>query len=227
MHMIGVAERFGISLVLAPDGGGVTSALGMLATDLSVEHSATFVAALADLAPEAVAGRLDAVHRAALELLGFATAPPELVVERYADVRYRGQSHSLTVPFDGSVADLHESFRARFHQEFGVDRDAPTEISAVRIRMRVPVPHADHGTIAVTSSDTTARTGTRPAHFGPASDHEYVDSAVYHRDRLAPGEIVDGPAIVEGAVDTVVVPPRWQAVVDDRRGLQLTRDRAT
>src|SRR5690606_32447928 len=28
MHVVGVAERFGIDVVLAPDGGGVTSAVG-------------------------------------------------------------------------------------------------------------------------------------------------------------------------------------------------------
>jgi N-methylhydantoinase A len=212
--------------VLAPDGGGVTSALGMLATDLSVEHSATVVAALADVSRDDIERRLDRVFGAALDLLGFASAPADLVVERYADVRYRGQSHSLTVPFDGEVSELHDAFRARFHQEFGVDREAPTEISAVRVRLRVPVPHEDRGTIAVRSRDTDARTGTRPAHFGPASDHAYVDSAVYHRDRLAPGDVVEGPAIVEGAVDTVVVPPRWRAAVDARRGLELARDGA-
>ena len=35
MHMIGVAERFGIEAVVAPDGAGVTSAIGMLGSDLA------------------------------------------------------------------------------------------------------------------------------------------------------------------------------------------------
>lgn len=223
MHIVGVADRFGIDVVLAPDGGGVTSAVGMLETDLTAEHSSTFVAALDDLDVDALVHRHDALVASALELLGYETAPAELVVERYADVRYRGQSHSLTVPVDGDdVARLRDAFREQFRREFGVDRDAPTELSALRVRVRVPVDHADAASITTAVALDTV-VGRRDAHFGSASGDRYVTTAVHRRDRLSPGAVIEGPAIVEGAVDTVVIPPRWRASVDARRALRIER----
>jgi N-methylhydantoinase A len=231
MHMVGVADHFDINLVVAPDGAGVTSALGMLATDLAFERSVTFVAPLLTVEPAELARRFAQLIATGVRQMGFDAVPSELVVERLADIRYRGQAHSLTVPVpegpidDRVVAALAPAYRAQFHQEFGVDRDAPAEVSAVRVRLRIPVAGiADpvvgrHGTGA-------ARTGTRPAYFGPASGKAYVDTAVYQRDRLVPGDELSGPAIVEGAVDTVVVPPGWTAAVDERRGLRLVRTRA-
>jgi N-methylhydantoinase A len=228
MHMIGVAERFDIDTVIAPDGAGVTSALGMLGSDLAIERSATFVAPLAAIDRDDLDARYRALVADALRQLGFAVAPDGLEVELLADVRYVGQSHSLTVGLPGASSDvaaaLHDTFRGYFHREFGVERDAPTELSAARVRLRVPVAETADG-VAAAAAVGPARTGSRAAHFGPASDHAFVEAAVYRRDRLAPGEELRGPAVVEGAVDTVVVPPDWHAVVDERRGLRLVRRR--
>jgi N-methylhydantoinase A len=228
MHMIGVAERFDIDTVIAPDGAGVTSALGMLGSDLAIERSATFVAPLAVIDRDDLDARYRALVADAVRQLGFAVAPDGLEVELLADVRYVGQSHSLTVGLPAAPSDvasaLHDTFRGHFHREFGVERDAPTELSAARVRLRVPVAETADG-VAAPAAVGPARTGSRAAHFGPASDHAFVETAVYRRDRLAPGEELRGPAVVEGAVDTVVVPPDWHAVVDERRGLRLVRRR--
>jgi N-methylhydantoinase A len=230
MHMVGVADHFDIDLVVAPDGAGVTSALGMLATDLAAERSVTFVAAIDAADPAEVGARFDELSAAGLRQMGFDERPAGLVVERLADVRYRGQSHALTVPVadgpidSGTLAGLVPEFRALFRREFGVDRDAATELAALRVRLRQPVARVTDPVVG-THDVGEARTGTRPAYFGPASGNEYIDTAVYRRDRLAPGDELAGPAIVEGAVDTVVVPPDWTARVDDRRDLHLVRRR--
>jgi N-methylhydantoinase A len=235
MHMIGVAERFGIEAVVAPDGAGVTSAIGMLGSDLALERSTTFVAPLAQLDLGAFRDRCRSLVDNARAQMGFGehrTADertrdePVIEVELLADVRYVGQSHSLTVALPQEVEDpapaLHEAFCAQFQQEFGVQRDAPTELSAVRVRLRVPAAERADGAVGRAAAGD-ARTGTRPAHFGPASNHGYVDADVFRRDRLQPGDELAGPAIVEGAVDTVVVPPDWHALVDERHGLRLVR----
>jgi N-methylhydantoinase A len=219
MHAVGVAERFGIGVVVAPEGAGVTSALGMLGCDLAIERSATFVAALDVLAADELDARHGRLVADAIAQMGYRDAPAGMQVELLADVRYRGQSHSLTVA-GGSPRALHEEFCARFHREFGVARDAPTEISAVRVRLRVPVALAA-APPAPTVGDRVPP-GVRRAHFGPASGQDFVDAAVYSRELLVPGDELEGPAIVDGPVDTVVVPPRWRGSVDARRDLLLT-----
>jgi N-methylhydantoinase A len=232
MHAIGVAERFGIGLVIAPDGAGVTSAFGMLASDLSAERSTTFVGPVATTDPSVLEQRFATLVDAALAQMGYREAPQDLVAEQLADVRYVGQSHSLTVAWHGDLRALEDAFRDQFAVEFGVRREAPAELSALRVRLRLPV----HGTVGGASPDSPAPAvaaasaeavpnATRPAYFGERSASRYVDTAVLRREELVPGARFAGPAIVEGAVDTVVVPPGWRATLDDRRGIRLTRDR--
>ena len=54
MHVVGVADRFGIDHVIAPPEAGVASAIGMQSTDLTAEHGRTHLVAVDALEPEAV-----------------------------------------------------------------------------------------------------------------------------------------------------------------------------
>jgi N-methylhydantoinase A len=62
---------------------------------------------------------------------------------------------------------------------------------------------------------------TRPACFDP--DRGFVDTAIYRRDDLAPGDVVDGPAVVEEYGATVPLHPGFRARVDRFGNLVVTR----
>jgi N-methylhydantoinase A len=47
---------------------------------------------------------------------------------------------------------------------------------------------------------------------------------VHWRDGLEPGTSLTGPAIVEALDTTIVVPPGWTAVVDERGYIRMRRD---
>ncbi|HEX7787234.1 MAG TPA: hydantoinase/oxoprolinase family protein, partial [Methylomirabilota bacterium] len=64
------------------------------------------------------------------------------------------------------------------------------------------------------------RKTTRKAYFPEAVD--YIDTAVYDRDALAPGSRFTGPAIVEERESTTVVGPGATVTVDAHRSLILT-----
>ena len=59
-----------------------------------------------------------------------------------------------------------------------------------------------------------ARSGARPTFWGP--DVGWLDSSVYRREALAPGNIVAGPAVVEAIDTTIVIDPGRQLRVDER-----------
>jgi N-methylhydantoinase A/oxoprolinase/acetone carboxylase beta subunit len=65
---------------------------------------------------------------------------------------------------------------------------------------------------------------TRPACFDPARG--FVDTAIYRRDDLCPGDLVDGPAVVEEYGATVPLHPGFRARVDRFGNLVVTRHRA-
>jgi 5-oxoprolinase (ATP-hydrolysing) len=54
-------------------------------------------------------------------------------------------------------------------------------------------------------------------------DRAVAAVSLYERDRLEPGQCLDGPALIAEATSTTVVEPGWQASVDARRNLILER----
>jgi N-methylhydantoinase A len=56
-----------------------------------------------------------------------------------------------------------------------------------------------------------ARKGSRKILLDARGD--FVAAGVYDRDGLAPGDLVDGPAIIEQSDTTTLVEPGWQATV--------------
>ena len=109
-HACELAERLEIPAVIVPRHAGVLSALGMLVADCVRDYSQSI---LAQPAVSAFAG-LEA--RAAEEFSdqGFA----EVVYERHVDLRYRGQSYEITVPWAQreTFHDLHRRLYGYDHR---------------------------------------------------------------------------------------------------------------
>jgi N-methylhydantoinase A len=84
-------------------------------------------------------------------------------------------------------------------------------------------PAAERGAAAV-HSPTPSPSGARPACFDPARG--FVDTAIYRRNDLRPGDLVEGPAVVEEYGATVPVAPGFGAEVDRFGNLIVTRREA-
>ncbi len=206
MHAISIADGLDIDRVIIPRASGVLSAYGLLAADEKRDAVRTFQRPVADVDPDAV----DAVYEElSAELLAEVSDRERATVTCSADLRYAGQSFELTVdvdrPFDA------EDARARFgdaHESaYGYRADEPVEL--VNCRVTTTVPRSEPSLEYTGGGD--ARKGTRDATFADGT-HE---TPVYGRERLAPGDAVDGPAIVEGDESTIVVPPAWEVQVRD------------
>ena len=126
-------------------------------------------------------------------------------------MRYVGQSYTLSVECDPQTATLQgvrEAFGTRHAQTFGHD-DTESDVEIVNIRL-VSRGLVDRPVLAF----RTERSGDplierRPVWFGGA----WVDCPVYDRAALPAGFALEGPAIVEEAGGTSVVPPGWQVTV--------------
>jgi len=91
LHACALAERLEMRTVLAPRHAGVLSALGMLTADFVRDHSAN----LLDQDAATVFAELESAAREELEAEGFSQAR----LERSLDLRYRGQSYEISVPW--------------------------------------------------------------------------------------------------------------------------------
>ena len=237
MHVARIAEHFGITKVVVPAASGVASAVGLLGTDLTVENVRTYPVGAEPESPTVLAEVFaELAVQGATELSADPSATG-LVREAFVDMRYRGQSYELTVPAPFSpegyedVAAIQKAFFRAYEQAYGIPHDAPTEIDTLRVRVTQRVPRRPIGGATRAETDAAKGTGGRPApgsrrraYFEELGGFAEVD--VFDRERLAVGDSLSGPAIVEEPEATLIVPPAWSGTVDEAANLVLRRDYA-
>jgi N-methylhydantoinase A len=217
-HVARVAEQFGITTVLVPPHSGVGSAIGLLATDLRTDRSATRVVPAARADAHELDRLLGELGRQAAEAVGDGAR-----VDRSIDVRYAGQGHELTIPVPAGpldVAAVAEAFYGRYRAEYGIDLRDPVELVTFRARATRPVPRPPVGGAGRGGATADqARSAPRRATGAPAPGRRVawfdglVSTPVHDRESCRSGDRVVGPALVEDAESTLVVPPGWAADV--------------
>jgi len=212
LHAVSLAVALSMPRVLVPPNPGTLSAHGMLLADIVREYSRTVLRSAADLHAEAVLDAFAALEdRALRDLEG---REPALL--RSIDLRYRGQGYELTVPWDGdAVASFHRAHSVRYGYS-----DRSREVELVTLRLRATVDAAAEAprpeVIDITPAPPEA-VAKRPVSFAGA----ILTAAIYERDHLARGSNFAGPAIVVEYSSTTVVPPDWNARVDEYGNLIL------
>jgi N-methylhydantoinase A len=221
MHMAGVADRFDIRRAIVPPEAGVAAAVGMQGSDLRVEFGRSQLLAPEALTPAEAAVRFAELEASALERMGYATAPAGLEIERLVDARFDGQAHELSVPLaaldEAGLEAVDGSFREQYRSAYGVEARGAVEYAALRVRLRVPVEPPPLP--AAPGRGTAPPRSKRRVRF---ADRQ-LEAAIHDREALGDGAGVEGPAVVEGRVETIVVPPGWLAHVDATGSITLER----
>jgi N-methylhydantoinase A len=228
LHAARMAEECSVRDIVVPDGAGVMSAAGLLSADVAVDDVRTQVrdADTADPAQIEVAfGALEAELRADLEAQGAQGVPTEVV--REVDVRYKGQAHELAIRVGPGPLDLDElasSFYAVYRDRFGIDRSDPIELVNYRVRLVARVARLEGRPIRGGAPGTPNPTppSARRAYFPEAGG--YVETPVWSRPGMNEGDRLIGPALIESADTTVVVPPGFTARVDEYASLVLSSE---
>jgi len=218
MHAAGLADLYGIKAAVVPSASSAFSALGCLTADFSFLQQQTLRVPFDGIDLAQVSARIEAlIEQASGPLIANGVANSEIEIELVALVRYAAQNDAIPVPFalPLDVARIGNDFLARHRELFGYATAESCVIEAVRVQARRP------STTIVRRPATTIRkasTGWRTCSFDNAHD-----VATLIVDRAAVAEVVRGPAIIEDAWSTVVVPPDWQVKPDSAGNLFLTR----
>ncbi|HTY76631.1 MAG TPA: hydantoinase/oxoprolinase family protein [Candidatus Bathyarchaeia archaeon] len=227
VHGAALAHEMGMAEVIVPEAPGVLAAFGLLAAAIEHHHARTLHCRADDVDLEAVnrcLGELDEAGRARMREEGVPLAGVE--VGHAADMRYVGQAYELEVaieaPMDPArVADAVRGFHAAHERIYGYARaDQPVELINFSAVHRYPLPRpvlAPPAAAAGRMDD--ARIGERRAYFTPG----FVAAALYDRARLPAGSRVAGPAIIEQADTTSVIPPGHIALVEPSGNLRIRR----
>lgn len=227
-----IARELAIPTIIVPPAPGLTSALGLLTSDVSYEISRTVMLTAADENSGAIGQSLDQMQCELTDQLsqdGF--APDAMRFLRFADCRYRGQGYELRTPVSAGVIDASaiDHLRQAFHQEHvsAYGRDFPDkDIQLVNLRVvgigtipkLEPLRIGTGGTVPDDDSQTAIQTclfdteGTVGAHQTPR----------FERSLLLAGNRLSGPAIVDQMDTTTVIPPGFAAEIDGFGNIVIT-----
>jgi N-methylhydantoinase A len=185
LHAARLARRLGIRKTLIPPLSGVFSALGLLLARPSSDAAKTLM--LAEGSERLADGRSQILSTARETFRSdHGRLPSDEMV--WADVRYVGQSHELTVELGDDWGRLREGFERQHLARFGFTR--PTEpIEVVNIRAEVSSP-------APITWDDVPGLGATPRKVD-------AGAAVVRRHQLAPGDQLKGPVVVVEADSAV------------------------
>jgi N-methylhydantoinase A len=207
-----IARRLGCHRVIVPQAAAALSAVGAYISDLEAEFAVTLPTSTDRFAIDEVNRVLGALRT---KCEGFIAGPGAESVSSEitysVEARYPAQIWDLEVPLPDAgfesaedVEGLRTAFHAVHNQVLGIaDEGSAVETMAWRARVRCQL-----GTNLSAGSPRAARSldgeELREVYFGEAG---FVQAKIRALTSIPAGEVVQGPAIVEGPATTVVVEP--------------------
>ena len=217
MHGCAVAQEVGIRRVISPNHPGNLSALGLLTSDLRHEFARTHLSLLEEADLSVVADRLHQLDKEAHALLS-----AEKVSEADRDIRhsiglrYEGQAHELDIavnPKDLDRSALKKAFSDSYFDAWSyLPTGRPAQIVTLRLvavgrAPKLSFPRLDNSVRKLAEAEI----GRRDVVF----DGMAKQTPIYARTSLPAEARFHGPAIIEEAGSTTVIPPNWEMLVDD------------
>jgi N-methylhydantoinase A len=227
-HQFGA--ELGAQSILVPATATVHSAFGAAMSDLHISaeisdpmHSATWDGAKDAFDPERITRHFEALEaQTSKELLGGGAITERIVLQRFADVRFRMQNKSLSVPVEpgaldtASIVRIMDTFQAQFVELYGADAlflGAGVEIVSFRVQAKgeLDKPRVRH--VVSANAGQGHMPSSRPVYLG--GQHGLVTADVARGTDLRPGDRIAGPAVIEHPGTTIFVGPNQTAVIDE------------
>ena len=201
LHACEMAAELGIGTVVVPKLAGALSALGMLLADRTRDYS------LGALGAKDFEARFRKLEKQARRDVRGAQ------IERFADIRYAGQSYELTVPWSA------ENPAGPFHKEhqrvYGYsDAKRPAQVVTLRVRATVPV--------AKPSLRTPRGKSQKPVLRKVWLEGRWRNIPTGPRE-ICGAKPMAGPALILDYGSTTLVPPGWTLRTDTAGNLILRK----
>jgi N-methylhydantoinase A len=232
VHAGRYAAELGIKEVVIPVTASVHGATGLISSDVIYEYGKSdHLVIPADL------DRLNAnfstlVEKAVADLRHAGFTSEDVRIVRSVDMRYRYQVHEIAVPFPPGLSAITEKdaeeLYGRFDELYEIAygkgsgyREAGKEILTFRVTAigLLKKPKIKSAPRNDSVGPERALKGTRDVYFEEARD--FVPTRIYDFERLVPGTALNGPAIVETPVTTIVVNPKDSATIDEFHNVRL------
>ncbi len=230
LHGAEVAAMLGIPEVIVPPYPGITSAMGLLTTDLKYDTIRTQFQVSGSVDLDRLNADLAAMERQLTQqFVADHLDANKIAFLRDGDLRYVGQGYELKIPLpSGTVTPeglkgVWQKFHDAHKREYGHHfPDNPIEIVNVRVMGVGEMPKLETLTAPEGKDMKAARVRTGQCMFRVGGELRSFETAFYRRHLLPVGHRFAGPAIVLQKDSTTVIPPGWDAINDAAGNLILT-----
>jgi N-methylhydantoinase A len=230
-HGVELAAAMGMTRVLIPYLAGNFSAIGLLLCPLRRDEARMLLQPVTTVSVATLTGIIGELDSAArTRLIAAGADNSELHTHWLAHMRYAGQAYDLAVALDecrgGELAAdvlqrLVETFH-QLHQRHYAYSSRSEVVELVQLRVSVSGAALDFPKPELPRAAQPLQRDERQVYFtGP---RRQLTATVWDRTTLAPGFVVDGPAVIEGEGSSALVPPHWRLSVDDWLNLEIRYD---
>jgi N-methylhydantoinase A len=250
MHAAALGHELRVKRILVPTAPAVFSAWGMLMADLRNDYIRTMVARTDQIEPAELSNLFAEMEKEAAEDLAAEKVEKDvptklaMVFQRFADMRYMGQEHTVKVPIPGGeltekeMQEINERFHQLHEHAYTFRLESPVELVNFHLTAlgQVEKPKItrlnkdeDFGETSPSSVEALSRAarsveeafkGERQIMF----DDTFQATPTYERDRLPVGATLSGPLIVEEPAATTVVFPGQRLSVNEYGFLLLEEE---
>ena len=223
-HACLVADALGMKTVFIHPYAGVLSAYGMGLADIRVIREQAVEAPLADALVDSLESSFDALEEKAREETRNQGIPEDrLRTMRKVHLKYEGTDTTHVIDH-GTRPEIVARFEESHRQRYGfVMPEKRHVVEAISVEVLGETDAADDPVYPMPADPGEPDEMARVGMFAAEERH---DAPVYDRDRMTPGQAVDGPAVIVESTATTVVEPGWRAEMTERAHLVLRRVKA-
>jgi N-methylhydantoinase A len=220
------ASELDVATVVVPltDTASVWSALGVASSDVIHIHQRDDVLAAPFPAERLRSARDKLMRETREEFAGEGFSEAQVSLRWTVDMRHRLQVHVVEVPFpegdftDADLERLIETFTGRYEELYGEGTAftaAGVEIVTLRCTGSATVrkPTLSRREMGPAEPSGQARVAAREIYWPEYG--EVRETAIYRAEHLLPGNVIEGPAVIEPTVTTIVIRPGQTARMDD------------
>lgn len=213
LHVCSLAEKMNMTRAIIPKNSGVLSAYGMLKAEKQRQFTKTHLALFSDIHSGELEKAFEELEaKGKEELLSEQIGQPQIDIERSLDLRYKGQSFTLNIPYGDESLSL---FHASHQQHYGHKLNMPIELVNLCVSLSIKPPRSDDP-LDPEQQDSTSKMTIEL----PSSEQKVT---LIQRESINPNEKLYGPAIILEKVSTTWLKEGWYATLDEFGHLQLSR----
>ena len=228
LHVAALSHGLQFESVLVPSWAAAFSAYGCACADCAYRYDRTMDQVLPPdgSGHQAVVGRLTSAwreirERLAEELRRDGLDPGRMVFRPYVRMQYRGMLDDLEIPspsaepsredLDAIIAEYERLFERIFARAAKSAEAGYVVTKAIGVGI-VPTEKPRIPELPLQGQDPAK--GSMKGRRRIFWDGSWTTADLFEMDRLQPGNVVAGPAVVEAPATTLLVPPGWRAALD-------------